>query len=98
MESLVKEHELTGIEGAKREFMEAYKRQNADTIEKMTKSAFKKHEKVILTNWQQTNSVLGQSLSLDNAIMYMQNALSKIELKINSEVRYALHFKQVAAQ
>lgn len=38
--------------------------------------------------------MLGQSLSIDSAIMYFQNALSMIERKINSEVRYALNFKR----
>jgi hypothetical protein len=59
----------------------------------MTKTALKKHEKVTLQAWQQTNSVLGQSLSLDSAIMYMQNVLSQIDHKINSEIRYSVHFK-----
>lgn len=38
--------------------------------------------------------MLGQSLSIDSAIMYFQNALSMVERKINSEVRYALNFKR----
>ena len=37
-------------------------------------------------------------MSLDNAIMYMQNVLSTIEHKIDNEVRYSLHFKEVVAQ
>jgi hypothetical protein len=34
---------------------------------------------------------------MDNAIMYMQNVLSCIQHKIDNEVNYTAHFKQVAA-
>lgn len=45
-----------------------------------------------------TNSTLGVSLSLDNAIMYMQNVLSVIEHKISNEIRYSLAFKQIVSK
>lgn len=41
---------------------------------------------------------MGVSLSLDNAIMYMQNVLSVIEHKVQNEVRYSLNFKQTVAK
>ena len=39
MESLTKEYELDKIEESKKAFMEAYKRQNNDSINQMTKNA-----------------------------------------------------------
>ena len=41
---------------------------------------------------------MGVSLSLDNAIMYMQNVLSVIEHKVQNEIRYSLNFKQTVAK
>lgn len=32
--------------------MDAYKKHNAEAVDKMSKSAFKKHEKTTLSNWQ----------------------------------------------
>ena len=59
MEQATKDYELERVEENKKAYMEAYKRQNNDSINQMTKNAQKKHEKVCLTNWQQSNSVLG---------------------------------------
>jgi hypothetical protein len=39
--------------------MDAHKKVNHEQIQQMTKTALKKHEKVTLQTWQQTNSVLG---------------------------------------
>ena len=48
-----------------------------------------------MQNYSQTNSTLGLSLSLDNAIMYMQNVLSVIEYTVQNEIRYSLEFKRI---
>ena len=76
MEAVTRDFELAKVEEAKKQFLDAYKKHNAEAVDKMSKSAAKKHERSTLLNWQHTNSVLGQSLSLESAIMYMQNALT----------------------
>lgn len=59
METNMRDFELAKVEEAKKQFMEAYKKHNADAVDKMSKSAAKKHERTTLLNWQHTNSVLG---------------------------------------
>ena len=97
MESIVKDFESQKIEEQKKAFLEAHKRINLEQIQALSKTQQKKQEKSTLQSWSQTNSALGQSLSIDNAIMYMQNVLSCIEHKIQNELRYTLHFKHVVA-
>ena len=70
---------------------------NHDTYQSLSKTKQKKFETTILQNFSQTNSVLGNSLTIDSAIMYMQNAISVIEHKIQNEVKYSLNFKQIVS-
>lgn len=42
------QYELGKVEEAKRQFIEAYKKNNAEAVDKMSKSAAKKHEKSTL--------------------------------------------------
>ena len=93
MEAATKEFETSKIEEQKKAYLEAHKKFNHDQIQNMSKTQQKKHEKSIIQNWTNFNSGLGQSLSLDHAVMYMQNALSCIEHRILNELRYSLHFK-----
>lgn len=97
MEQITKDFEASITEEQKKQYVETQKRVNHDKIQEMSKTQQKKNEKSIQQSWSQTNSTLGQNLSLDNAIMYMQNVLSVIEHKISNEVRYSLHFKQVVS-
>lgn len=78
--------------------MDVQKQINHDAIQALSKTKQKKFENTALQNFQQTNSTMGISLSLDNAIMYMQNVISVIEHKIQNEIRYSLNFKQIASK
>jgi hypothetical protein len=71
---------------------------NHDHLQSLSKTRQKKFENTALQNFQQTNSTLGVSLTLDSAIMYMQNVISVIEHKIQNEVKYSLSFKQIVSK
>jgi len=51
MEAATRDFELAKVEESKKAFLDTYRQQNADTIDKMTKTALKKHEKVMITSW-----------------------------------------------
>lgn len=91
----MKDFEQNKIKDQKKFFVEIQKQINHDQIQSLSKTKQKKFETTALQNYSQTNSTLGLSLSLDNAIMYMQDVLSVIEHKIQNEIRYSLHFKQI---
>ena len=94
MENAIKDYEQNKIKEQKKVFVEYQKQINQEQIQQMSKTKAKKFETQVLQNFQQINSVSGTSLSLDNAIMYMQNVLSVIEHKIQNEIRYSLYMKQ----
>lgn len=51
MEAATNQFEMGKVEESKKAFLDAYRQQNAESIEKMTKTALKKHEKVMVTSW-----------------------------------------------
>ena len=97
MEQVTKDFEQQNIKEQKKFFVDIQKQINHDYIQSISKTKQKKFENNALQSYGQTNSTLGISLSLDNAIMYMQNVLSVIEHKIQNEIRYSLNFKQIVA-
>ena len=98
MDNLIKDFEQSKIKEHKKSYVDVQKQLNQDQMHALSKTKQKKFENTILQNFSQTNSTMGVSLSLDNAIMYMQNVLSTIEHKVQNEIRYSLNFKQIVAK
>ena len=76
MENIMKDFEHAKMEEHKKMYLDAQKKANHEVLQSLTKTALKKYEKNTMNGWQLINSSSGQSLSLDSAIMYMQNVLS----------------------
>lgn len=96
MEQVVRDYEQAKIKDEKKEFVDAQKVLNQEQIQSLSKTKQKKFENSALQNYSQINSTLGLSLSIDNAIMYMQNVISSIEYKVQNEIRYSINFKSIA--
>lgn len=98
MENLMMDFETNKLEDSKKAYLDAHKKFNQEQLQGITKTALKKYEKTTIQAWAHINSSSGNSLQLESAIMYMQNALSQVESQIKNEVRYSINFKQVASQ
>lgn len=94
MDSVVQEFERQKNEEQKKAFLTAFKTINQEYKE-LSNNKKKQHQNATMQSWQQLNP--DKNLSLDNAIMYMQNVLSCVEHKIQNELRYSVHFKQVVS-
>jgi len=95
-EKAMREFEAKQFEAAKKHYFDKTKKANEEQFQGMSKAQQKKFEKATLSSYHQLNSMQGQSLQLDSAVMYMQNVLSCIDQKVQNEVRYSLHFAQVS--
>ena len=82
MEHITKKNEISVTEALRQQYVDGKKRLNQENQTNTSKTAQKKIEKNLISQWSATNPANSSSLSIDNAIMYMQNVLSVIEHKI----------------
>jgi len=67
----MKEHELSKVESQRQSYVDFKKKTMAEQLQGQSKAQQKKTEKNLVQQWSNTNSTMGLSMSLDNAVMYM---------------------------